>query len=79
MAADSWTITNGDRDTIEVAIVIADMPYVHRVAISQIASGTQAGALTKLRALLVAYRDAVLARKAIPAAVANAIGYTEDF
>lgn len=79
MAADSWTITAGNRDYLDIELLINDAIHRRRVPISQITAANQAAALVKLRALLVAYRDSVLAEKAVPAVISSAVGYTEPF
>jgi hypothetical protein len=78
--ADSWTIVDGDRDSVTLSIVVGSTTNALEVSIEQLKPiANQADALTKLRAIATNYRNAVIARTTRPAAVQSAIGYTEGF
>jgi len=75
--ADSWTITGGDRDTVQISIVVGANTYTTNVAIRDIDKTSPNTMAASLRAIATAYKAAVVARTTMPTLLAANIGYTE--
>lgn len=75
--ADSWTITGGDRDTVQLTIVVGATTSLITVKISDVDKTSQATMAASLRAVATAYKAAVVAKQTAPALLTANIGYTE--
>lgn len=79
MAADTWTIKAGDRETVTVGITINDVEYEATLGLSGLDASNQQDLLTSIRDYVTERRAAVLAEQKPPSVVQAAIGHNENF
>lgn len=78
--ADSWTVTDIDRDLVYITIIVGDELFSWQIAISELGAFVDsAAALALLRTRITEFRNKVLERKTVPATLVTAIGFTETF
>lgn len=75
--ADSWTISGGDRDTVQLTVVVGSTSNVLSVAIKDIDKTSQSTMAASLRAAATAYKNALIAKQTMPALLTQNIGYSE--
>ena len=77
--ADSWKITDVNKETVSVSVVITNNVYDRVWNISSLDSSTLAKMRDSLRSELVEFRKSILVDETAPSVISSIVGYTEVF